>query len=187
MSKENTLGCRRVALLVTDGFEASELHEPLKALKDAGAQAVVVTPGGESARAWKDGDWGDAIDADLALEQAKPEHFDGLVLPGGVLNPDSLRIDENAIAFIQGIAALDRPIAAICHGPWTLIDAGLVRGRTLTSWPSLRKDLENAGATWVDREVVEDERLITSRNPDDLPAFCEKLLAAVDAAGLVNA
>lgn len=168
--------CHRVAFLVTDGFERSELHAPLDAVRDRGAEAVVITPDGEAARAWKDGDWADTIDADKALTEAHPEHYDLLVLPGGVLNPDRLRTHPEAVAFVKGMRTLGRPVAAICHGPWTLVDAEAVDGHTVTSWPSLRADLENAGATWVDQAVVVDGGLITSRNPDDLEAFCDAIL-----------
>jgi protease I len=174
--RSRDLSCYRVAFLVSDGFERSELHEPLEAVKEAGAQAVVLTPDGDAVRSWDVGDWGDTIDADGALADAHPEHFDAVVLPGGVINPDQLRIDEHAVAFVRSIAALGRPIAAICHGPWTLIDAEVVEGRRMTSWPSLKSDLRNAGATWVDEDVVVDGGLVTSRKPSDLPAFCDALL-----------
>jgi len=173
------LSCYRVALLVSDGFERSELHEPLQALRDAGAEAVVITPDGSPAKAWSDGGWSDTVEADRSLSEANPAHYDALVLPGGVINPDQLRTEPEAVALVKGMVRRNRPVAAICHGPWSLVEADAVRERTVTSWPSLRTDLENAGATWVDQEVVVDGPLITSRNPGDLPAFCRAVLGAL--------
>jgi protease I len=167
---------RRVALLVTDGFEESELTEPKQAIEDAGGEAVVVSPKRGKVRAWRHDEWGEKITVDTVLTSADPESFDGLVLPGGVMNPDHLRTDEDVRSFVQRFRVLDRPIAAICHGPWTLIDAEVIEGRMMTSYPSLRKDLENAGARWVDEPVVVDGQLITSRKPADLPQFCEKIV-----------
>jgi protease I len=162
---------KRVALLVTEGFEQVELTEPRKALEEAGADARIVSPAGGRVRAWKHTDWGDEFEVDLPLSAARVEDFDALVLPGGVLNPDKLRMDEDAVGFVRDFFRASKPVAAICHGPWMLVEADVVRGRKVTSYPSIRTDLENAGATWVDEEVVADEGLVTSRNPDDLPAF----------------
>lgn len=173
---------RKIAVLATDGFEQSELTEPKRLLEQAGAEVIVIAPGDRSQiTAWNLKDWGEKVDVDQPLAHANADDFDALVLPGGVMNPDKLRQIPEVITFVQAFSSSDKPIAAICHGPWTLIDAGLVKGRKLTSWPSLRKDLENAGAQWVDEEVVADGRLITSRKPDDIPAFSSaviELLAA---------
>lgn len=183
MSSSNLAG-RRVAILATDGFEQSELIDPKRLLEQAGAQADVVAPGGAGRiMGWNKADWGDEIEVDVALEEAQAGDYDALVLPGGVMNPDKLRTQPSAIALVQAFAEADKPIAAICHGPWTLINAGLVRDRRLTSWPSLRKDLENAGAQWQDAAVVRDGRLITSRNPGDIPAFTGALIELLGAMG----
>lgn len=181
MSSSDLAG-RRVAILATDGFEQSELVDPKRLLEQAGAQADVIAPG-DAARitGWNKADWGDEIDVDVALEDAQAGDYDALVLPGGVMNPDKLRTQPAAIALVRAFADADKPIAAICHGPWTLIDADLVRDRRLTSWPSLRKDLENAGAHWEDAPVVRDGRLITSRNPGDIPAFTGALIELLGA------
>lgn len=167
---------RRVAVLATDGFEQSELFEPKKALEEAGAEVKVVSPKDGEIKGWKRTDWGDACKVDLSLEDARAEDFDALMLPGGVMNPDRLRMNEEAIKFIRGFTMTGKPIAAICHGPWTLIDAGYVTGKRMTSWPSLRTDLSNAGAKWVDEEVVVDHGLVTSRKPEDIPAFNRKMI-----------
>lgn len=175
MAESNLEGCR-VAILATHGFEASELFVPKEALEDAGAEVHVIAPEPGHIKSWKMKDWGEPAHVDVALDDASPEDYDALLLPGGVMNPDSLRINPQAIEFIRAFAESGKPIAAICHGPWTLIEAGLVRGRVLTSWPSLRTDLLNAGAKWVDEEVVADKGLITSRKPADLPAFNRKII-----------
>lgn len=168
---------RRVAVLATDGFEYSELTEPKRLLEEAGAKVTVIAPGGaKQIRGWQGGNWADAVAVDLPLSRARVEEFDALVLPGGVMNPDKLRLQREAIDFIRDFGDTGRPLAAICHGPWTLIDAGVAMGRRMTSWPSLRCDLENAGAQWHDQEVVTDGRLITSRKPDDIPAFAQALI-----------
>lgn len=167
---------KKVAILATNGFEESELFEPKKALEEAGAQTTIVSLDSEDIKAWAKKDWGKAIAVDLIVSKANAADFDALVLPGGVMNPDSLRIDENAIAFIRNFVQTGKPIAAICHGPWTLIDAGAVEGIEMTSWPSLKTDLRNAGAKWVDREVVVDSGIVTSRKPEDLPAFTKKMI-----------
>lgn len=180
MSSSNLVG-RTIAILATDGFEQSELTEPKRLLEQAGAKTVVIAPGGASQiKGWSKQNWGDAVQVDVALKDAKANDYDALVLPGGVMNPDKLRLEPAAIALIKAFDDGGKPVAAICHGPWTLIDAGLVRNRKVTSWPSLRKDLENAGAHWQDSEVVRDGQLITSRKPDDIPAFTA---AVVDALG----
>jgi protease I len=170
------LNGRAVAVLATDGVEQVELTEPVKALKDAGAQVHVVAPKSGTIRAWKHFDKADPIPVDQPLDQANPERYDALVLPGGVANPDQLRTDPKAVQFVRHFVTARKPIAAICHGPWTLIDADGVRGRRVTSWPSLRTDLTNAGARWSDEEVVTDQGLVTSRKPADLPAFCRKMI-----------
>jgi protease I len=170
---------KRVALLVTEGFEQVELTEPRKALEEAGADVRLVSPAGGRVRAWKHTDWGDEFDVDLPLSAARVEDFDALVLPGGVLNPDKLRMDEDAVGFVRDFFGASKPVAAICHGPWMLVEADVVRGRKVTSYPSIRRDLENAGATWVDEEVVVDEGLVTSRKPDDLPAFNRKMVEEI--------
>jgi len=174
------LSGRWIAVLATDGFEQSELIEPKHLLEQAGATIEVIAPAGaKQIKGWSKKDWGDSVKVDVALEDAQSSDYDALVLPGGVMNPDKLRLEPAAIALIKSFAGAGKPIAAICHGPWTLIDAGLVNGRKVTSWPSLRKDLENAGAQWEDSEVVLDGQLITSRKPDDIPAFVSAVIAAL--------
>lgn len=166
---------KRVAILATLGVEQVELTEPKKALERAGATAEVISPGPEKIRAWDMKDWGTEIPVDKTLNEANPDDYDALMLPGGVMNPDKLRTNNEAVKFVRHFVETDKPIAAICHGPWTLIEAGGVRGRRMTSWPSLRTDLSNAGAEWVDEQVVTDRGLVTSRKPDDIPAFIEKM------------
>jgi protease I len=167
----DTLKGLKVAILATDGFEQSELLEPRKALGEVGATTKVVSPNDGQIRGWKFKEWGDTVAVDVKLDQAKPENFDALMLPGGVINPDKLRLEPKAIAFVKAFFDAGKPVAAICHGPWTVIDAGAARGRKMTSWPSLKTDLKNAGADWVDQETVLDKGLLTSRKPDDIPAF----------------
>lgn len=174
---------KKVAILVTDGFEQSELLEPRKALDEAGATTKVVSPAGKKAKGWNHKEWGKEVDVDVALDSAKATDFDALLLPGGVMNPDQLRMNPKAVEFVKQFTDAGKPVAAICHGPWTLIEAGAVRGRTLTSWPSLKTDLTNAGATWVDKEVVSDRGLVTSRKPDDIPAFNHAMLRLFAEAG----
>jgi protease I len=173
----NRLDGKRIAILVADGFEASELAEPKKALERAGAEAAVVSPEAGSVKGWKGGDWAEPVRVDVPLEAAHAEDFDGLVLPGGVMNPDKLRMNPAAVAFVRAFFDADKCVGAICHGPWTLIEVG-VDGLRMTSWPSLKSDLENAGARWVDEEVVADRGVVTSRKPADLPAFNAKLIEA---------
>lgn len=173
---------RHVAILATDGFEQSELTDPKHLLEKAGAQTTVISPGNaDSIKGWSGKDWGDSVHVDKALKDADVRDYDALVLPGGVMNPDKLRLEPEAIALIKAFDDAGKPVAAICHGPWTLIDAGLVKHRRVTSWPSLRVDLENAGARWEDSEVVRDGQLITSRKPADIPAFTDALIGALAA------
>lgn len=167
---------KKIAILVADGFEQVEMTEPKQALIDAGAAVQIVSPNSESVQAHQHDKRANTYEVDVPLDSSDPADFDALVLPGGVMNPDRLRQNPRAIAFIRAFAEAGKPIAAICHGPWSLIEADLVRGRRITSYPSLRTDLLNAGAKWVDEQVVVDEGLVTSRNPDDLPAFCEKMI-----------
>ncbi len=171
-----TLRGRRIAILATDGFEQAELMEPRKALDEAGATTEVVSLKSGEIKGWKLKDWGDKVKVDLTVDNAKPEDYDALVLPGGVMNPDHLRMEPKAVNFVKEFVATGRPVAAICHGPWTLVEAGVVKGKTFTSWPSLKTDLKNAGANWVDKEVVTDGQFISSRKPDDIPAFNRTLI-----------
>jgi protease I len=171
---------KRIAILVENGFEQVELTSPKEALEEAGARTDVVSPVDGEVKGWKHTAWGDDIPVDVQLEDADPADYDGLVLPGGVMNPDKLRVNEQALAFVRAFFEAGKPVASICHGPWTLINAGVVQGRKLTSYPTIRQDLENAGARWVDEEVVVDDNLITSRNPDDLPAFEAAIVEALE-------
>jgi len=164
---------KHIAILATDGFEQVELVEPRRALEREGAQTSIVSLKDGRIQGFHHADKGDFFEVDLSLDRADPNLFDALLLPGGVLNPDALRMDSRAVAFVKAFATTRRPIAAICHGPWTLVEADVVREHKLTSWPSLRTDLENAGACWLDQEVVRDGRLVTSRKPDDIPAFVQ--------------
>ncbi|MEU8657008.1 type 1 glutamine amidotransferase domain-containing protein [Actinoplanes philippinensis] len=173
---------KRVAFLATDGVEEIEYTEPRKAVERAGGQAELISLKDGEIQAVNHMDKGGTYRVEKTVRDADPEQYDALVLPGGVANPDFLRADEDAVRFVRDFVAAGKPVAAICHGPWTLVEAGVVDGRTLTSWPSLRTDLVNAGATWVDEQVFVDDTLITSRNPDDLPAFCETLVDCLAAA-----
>lgn len=166
----------RVAILSTDGFEQDELLQPRKALEDAGAKTEIISLTAGSIRGWKKKDWGDPVSVDKTVADSKATDYDALLLPGGVMNPDRLRMNAMAVSFVRAFVEAGKPIAAICHGPWTLIEAGGVKDRTLTSWPSLKTDLQNAGATWVDQEVVIDHGLVTSRKPDDIPAFNKAMI-----------
>jgi protease I len=170
---------KSVAILVTDGFEQVELTEPRKALDDAGAKTEIVSPKAE-VKGWKKTEWGDRFDVDVPLDQAEADDYDALLLPGGVMNPDKLRMEAKAIRFVKDFFKQGKPVAAICHGPVILIDAGVLKGRTLTSYPSIKADLANAGAIWVDQEVFVDNGLVTSRKPDDIPAFNRKMIEEVE-------
>lgn len=170
---------KTVAFLVADGFEQVEMTEPWKAVEEAGGTPRLVGKEGDQVRGFHHFDQGDAFDVDIEVSAAEESGYDALVLPGGVHNPDQLRTDRDALAFVRSFFEAGKPVAVICHGPWTLIDAGVVEGRTLTSFPSLRTDLENAGATWVDEEVHVDAGLVTSRTPDDLPAFNAKVVEEI--------
>ena len=173
---QTTLDGKKVAILVTNGFEETELTSPKEALEDAGAETQIVSPAEKKVRSWAETDWGGKFKVDVPLNQANPADYDALLLPGGVMNPDHLRLEPKAISFIREFFDAGKPVAAICHGPWTLIDAGVVKGRRMTSYPSIKTDLKNAGANWVDEEVVVDNGLVTSRKPDDLPAFNHKMI-----------
>lgn len=167
---------KKVAILVAEGFEEVELTEPKRALEEAGAKTFVVSPEDKMVRGWAMTDWGQSIPVDVPLDKADASGFDALMLPGGVMNPDHLRMNEKAVEFVKEFFAEGKPVGAICHAPWTLIEAGVVEGRTMTSYPSVKTDLRNAGAKWVDREVVVDNGLVTSRSPKDLKAFCPMLI-----------
>jgi protease I len=171
-----SLSGKRIAILATDGFEQAELLEPRRALDEAGARTDVVSPKEGQIKGWQEQDWGETVSVDVLLAQADPNNYDGLLLPGGVMNPDKLRMDPKAVDFVRSFAESGKPIAAICHGPWTLVEAGAVRGRKVTSWPSLQTDIRNAGGMWVDQEVVTDNGIVTSRKPADIPAFSRKMI-----------
>ena len=172
----NKLSGKRIAALVDNGFEQIELVEPKKAFEREGATVDIVSPQRDRVKGWQHTKWGDEFDVDVPLDQARAGGYDALFLPGGVMNPDHLRMNPKAVAFVREFVNDGRPIAAICHGPWTLIEAGGVQGRRMTSWPSLQTDLRNAGANWMDVPVVTDRGLVTSRKPDDIPAFSEKAI-----------
>ena len=172
----NELQGKRVAIVATDMVEQVELIEPRKALDEAGAQTELISLEPGEIQAFNHYDKADKIPVDRTIEEASAGEYDALLLPGGVGNPDTLRTDENVVSFVRDFFEQGKPVAAICHGPWTLVEAGVVRGRTLTSWPSLQTDIRNAGGTWVDEEVHVDQGLVTSRKPDDLPAFCAKVV-----------
>ena len=176
---KNTLQGKKVAILVAEGFEQVELTAPRQALDDAGAETRIVSPAKGQVQGWNHFDKGDKFPVDVALDQARPQEFDALLLPGGVANPDQLRILPKAVDFIRHFFTEGKPVAAICHALWPLIDADVVRGRTMTSWPSLRTDLINAGAKWVDQEVVVDNGLVSSRKPADIPAFNRKMIEEI--------
>ena len=167
---------RRIAMLATDGVEQVELTEPAKALRDAGARVDVISPKAGKIQGMNHDERGDSIAVDVVLKDAQANDYDALVLPGGVANPDKLRIEREAVKFVEAFVAADKPIAAICHGPWTLINAGGVKGKRMTSWPSLQADLINAGARWTDEPVVKDRNLVTSRKPDDIPQFNQAMI-----------
>ena len=179
----NKLNGKRIAILATDGVEQVEMTEPRKALDAAGAKTELVSPAKGKLQAWQHHDKGDKFPVDVELDAADPNNYDALVLPGGVANPDQLRTMPKAVQFVKAFFEQGKPVAAICHAPWMLVEADVVRNRTVTSWPSLQTDLKNAGAKWVDREVVEDDGLVTSRKPDDLPAFNKKIVELFGEAG----
>jgi protease I len=166
----------KIAILVADGFELPELVEPRKALDEAGAETLIVSPMKGQVQGWNHFDKADKFAVDMPLEKADAEFFDALLLPGGVANPDQLRVLPKAVAFVRAFFDTGKPVATICHGPWTLVEADVLSGRTITSWPSIKTDLKNAGARWVDREVVVDDGLVSSRKPDDIPAFNRKMI-----------
>lgn len=170
----------KVAILATDGFEQSELLEPKKALDEVEVETEVIAPKSGTIRGWNKKEWGDEVLVTKSLEQADPEEYDALILPGGVMNPDHLRTNPKAVEFVKSFVDSGKLVAAICHGPWTLIEADAVRGKTFTSWPSLQTDLRNAGANWVDKEVVRDGQFISSRKPDDIPAFSDAIIEALE-------
>jgi protease I len=171
-----SLSGKRVAILATDGVEQVELTEPRKALDGAGANTKVVSPKSGSIKAWKFTNWGDDIRVDATLDNTTADDYDALMLPGGVINPDTLRTIPAAVNFVRAFFEAGKPVAAICHGPWMLVEADVVRGRNVTSWPSVHTDLRNAGANWTDSQVVSDHGLVTSRKPDDIPAFSNKMI-----------
>ena len=170
---------KRIALIATHGFEQSELVEPKQALEDAGARVDILAPEGGTIRGWTKKDWGDEVRVDRPIAGAMPADYDAVLLPGGVMNPDALRLNRQAVAFVRDAFQAGKPIGSICHGPWMLLEAGVVAGLRMTSWPSLKTDLQNAGATWVDEEVVTDRGIVTSRKPADLPAFNRKLIEEI--------
>jgi protease I len=172
----------RVAILATDGFEQSELTEPRRALDEAGADTAIVSLKSGTIKGWSHKDWGQAVSVDQTLDRADAQNYDALVLPGGVMNPDSLRMQPTAVAFVKAFFDAGKPVGAICHGPWTVVESGAARGHTMTSWPSLRTDIENAGGDWVDEEVVVDGNLVTSRKPDDIPAFNREIIKLFESA-----
>jgi protease I len=165
-----------VAILATDGFEQSELLEPRKALDEAGASTEVVSLKSGEIKGWNHKDWGQSVAVDQTLDSIDAKNYDALLLPGGVMNPDKLRMDPKAVAFVKAFVDAKKPVGAICHGPWTIIEAGAAKGRTLTSWPSLKTDIQNAGGRWLDQEAVVDGNFVTSRNPKDIPAFNREIL-----------
>ncbi len=174
------LNGKKIAILSTDGFEQSELEVPLEKLRAAGAEVHVVSPKAGEIRGWDEKDWGRSVKVDLTLSDASSADYDALVLPGGQINPDVLRIDESALAFVKAFWSEGKVIGAICHGPWLLVETGIAKGRNVTSYKSIRTDLQNAGATWSDEEVVTDQGLVTSRNPGDLEAFVSKIAEEIN-------
>ncbi len=170
---------KNIAILADVGFEQVELTEPRQALEAAGAKTFLVSPASGQVKGWKDKEWGDSFPVDVPLQEANASEYDALLLPGGVMNPDKLRMNPEAVQFVRSFVEAGKPIAAICHGPWTLVEADAVRGRTLTSWQSLQTDIRNAGGNWVDQEVVTDRGLVTSRKPADIPAFNRKMIEEI--------
>jgi len=170
----------RILIIATDGFEQAELEVPRDKLKEAGAQVTIASPDGKEIMGWDKTDWGEAANVDIKIADAREGDFDALVIPGGVINPDKLRVDQDAMNLVKAFLASGKIVAAVCHGPWLLVQADALKGRQATSYKSIRKDVENAGAKWIDREVVVDDGIITSRNPDDLPAFVKKIIEEVE-------
>jgi protease I len=173
----DTLKGKNIAILATDGFEQSELEKPKSALEEAGARTQVVSPKDDKIKGWDKKDWGKEVKVDVPLNSANPSQYDALLLPGGVMNPDQLRMNPDAVRFVKSFFDEGKPVASICHGPWMLVEADAVRGRTVTSWPSLKTDIKNAGGTWVDQEVIVSNGVVTSRNPDDIPAFNREMIS----------
>jgi protease I len=173
------LNGKRVAFLATDGFEQSEMVMPRRALDEAGAKTALISPNPDQVKGWQHDKWGDSFPVDVPLDSADPNDYEALVLPGGVMNPDKLRMNPQAVNFVKAFFDAGKPVGAICHGPWTLVEAGVVMNKTITSWPSLKTDIRNAGGNWVDQEVVVDNGLVTSRKPDDIPAFNAKLIEEI--------
>ncbi len=171
---------QRIMILATNGFEQSELEKPKANLDDAGYETVVVSLEDGQIKGWDEDDWGNSVDVDLTVDEAEAGEFDALLLPGGQINPDILRMNDKAVQLVSDFCASGKPVAAICHAPWMLIEAGVVNGKTVTSWPSVRTDLANAGGNVVDQEVAIDGNLITSRNPDDIPAFSKAIISALE-------
>lgn len=180
---EKKLNGLKVAILVADGFEQVEMTEPRKALEGAGAQTFIISPKEGKVKGWKMTDWGDEFNVDIPLQQANPDDYEALLLPGGQINPDKLRAQEEAVAFVKSFFDKNKPVGAICHAPWLLVEAGVLEGRRCTSYHSIRTDVKNAGALWVDEKAVVDGNLVTSRNPDDIPAFSEKIIEEFAMAG----
>ena len=175
-NSQQNLNGKRVAILVEDGFEQIELTSPKQALEQAGAKAEIVSPKHDRVKGWDHTNWGQEFPVDIPLEQANPNNYDALLVPGGVKNPDKLRMNEQAVQFVRNFFEQNKPIASICHGPWMLVEADIARGRKLTSYPSIKTDVKNAGGNWVDQEVVVDQGIVTSRSPADLPAFNQKVI-----------
>jgi protease I len=169
----------RILIIATDGFEQSELEVPRDRLKAAGAKVTIASPSGDQICGWNKDDWGNSVPVDTAISAVSPNNFDALVIPGGQINPDKLRTDKQAMTLVREFVDSGKPVAAICHGPWLLVEADALRGRDVTSYHSIRRDVENAGGKWVDKEVVVDEGIITSRSPDDLDAFVKKIIEEV--------
>jgi protease I len=175
---QQSLRGKKVAILVEDGFEQVEMTEPRQALTEAGAESHLISPRPDKVKGWNYTEWGQEFPVEVSLEAARPEDYDALLLPGGVMNPDKLRMNGEAVTFVKSFVVERKPVAVICHGPWTLVEADVVRGRRIASWPSLRTDLQNAGAEWVDEAVVVDEGIVSSRKPDDIAAFNAKMIEA---------